>query len=52
MGNHPVEGGRLQYMENQVYQKSKTEVPVAPEMVVCWSQVRDCDGWHQKNILE
>ena len=48
MGDHQAEDGRLQSVENQVCPKSKTGVPVAPKMVVHWSQVRDCDGCYQK----
>ena len=31
---------RLQFMENQVYAKSKTGVLVALEIVMCWSEIR------------
>ena len=32
-------------MENQVCPKSKTGLLVAPEIVVHWSQIKDCDDW-------
>ena len=34
--------------ESQVCPKSKRGVPFAPEMVVCCTQIRDCDGCHKK----
>ena len=43
--------GRLQSMENQVFLKSKTSGSMA-EMVVCWSQIRDCKGKEKKDEIE
>ena len=35
---------RWMTIENQVYPKSKIWVPVAQELVVGWTQIRDCDS--------
>ena len=44
--------GRLLSMENQMSLKTKTGVPVVPEVVVRWFQIRDCDSCHQKIIMK
>ena len=46
IGDHPLEG--LQSMDNSGVSKIQTGVPVTPEMVEHWSQMRDCDCCHQK----